>query len=187
MGRLEPFGGRHVHHITTEGDPHTPFGRGLSDAEAIFCVKEKLHEPLRMAADMGVTVLLEPHGRLTDSIDHMQRLLHECDSPALRINLDTGNLWLGGGDPLAFIRTFGGKIQHVHWKDLPAEMAAHRGKVFGCGMATIPLGSGVVGIEPIFRALQAAGFSGHTTLEVAGEEAVLASYEYLKQLGAAEP
>lgn len=175
------IGVKHV--ITTEGDPKTPFGHGLSETEALFSIREKLHEPLRAAADHGVKILLEPHGKYTDSVDHMEKILDLCDSPALGINLDTGNLWLGGGDPVEMVRRLGSKIEHVHWKDMPTEMEAKRGTMFGCGMAVIPLGTGAVDIKGTFEALTKAGFDGYTTLEVAGEEAVLASYSYLKSLG----
>jgi inosose dehydratase len=80
------------------------------------------------------------------------------------------------------VREFGELIEHVHWKDLPAEMEEQRGKLNGCGMALIGLGSGVVGIEPIYQELRKAGFDGHTTLEIAGEEAVLASKRFLESL-----
>jgi inosose dehydratase len=49
-------------------------------------------------------------------------------------------------------------------------------------MATIALGSGVVGIEAIYRTLVEVGFDGHTTLEVAGEDAVLGSRNFLEKL-----
>ncbi len=177
------IGVRHV--ITTEGDPKTEFGHKLTEAEALFSIREKLHEPLRAAADHGVKILLEPHGRYTDSMVHMEKILDLCDSPALGVNLDTGNLWLGGGDPVAMVRRLGAKIEHVHWKDMPADMEAQRGKLFGCGMAVIPLGTGVVDIRGVFAELQRIGFDGCTTLEVAGEESVKASHAFLKSLGAA--
>ncbi|TVR70797.1 MAG: sugar phosphate isomerase/epimerase [Spirochaetaceae bacterium] len=176
------MGVKHV--ITTEGDPKTEFGEGLSDGEAIFSIRSKLHEPLRMAADYGVKLLLEPHGRYTDSMEHMEKILDSCNSDALGVNLDTGNLWLGGGDPVAMVKKFGSKIEHVHWKDMPADLEPQRGKVFGAGMAIIPLGTGVVDIKGTFAALQAAGFDGYTTLEIAGDEAVKKSHQYLKELGA---
>jgi inosose dehydratase len=176
------IGVKHV--ISTEGDPKTEFGHQLSDAEAIFSIREKLYEPLRLAADSGVKILLEPHGKYTDSIAHMERILDACDSPAVGVNLDTGNLWLGGGDPLAMIRKLGPKIEHVHWKDMPKEMEEKRGTMFGCGMALIPLGTGVVDIRGVFRELRKIGFDGYTTLEIAGEENVKASYAFLKSLGA---
>ena len=176
------IGVRHV--ITTEGDPKTSFGHALSDSEAMFAIREKLFEPLRVAEDHGVKILLEPHGKYTDSIDHMEHLLELCDSSALGINLDTGNLWLGGGDPVEMVRRLGGQIEHVHWKDMPADLEAKRGTVFGTGMAVIALGEGVVDIKGTYEALQEAGFDGATTLEIAGDEAVLASHAYLKALGA---
>jgi inosose dehydratase len=176
------IGVKHV--ITTEGDPKTAFGHNLSEAEAIFTIREKLYEPLRMAADYGVKILLEPHGVFTDSADSLERIIDACDSPALGVNLDTGNLWLGGGDPVQFVHRFAGKIEHVHWKDHPQEMLAKRGLMHGTGMAVVPLGSGCVDIVGTFRALESIGFDGYTTLEIAGDDAILQSYALLKSLGA---
>ncbi len=176
------IGVKHV--ITAEGDPRTPFGKSLTIEEAIFSIAEKLYEPLRFAEDYGVKILIEPHGHISDSVELMGRLLDKCNSRALGINLDTGNLWLGGGDPLEMIGKFGSKIEHVHWKDLPAKMIEKRGTQFGCGMSLTALGDGVIGIEAIYRALEKSGFDGYSTLEIAGEEAVLKSFEYLKKLGA---
>lgn len=174
------IGVKHV--ITTEGEPATPFGHSLTTDQKIFCVREKLYEPLRLAEDLGVKLLLEPHGPVSCDITLLDRVLDACDSDALALNLDTGNLWLGGGDPVAFVQKFGAKIEHVHWKDMPAEMSAKRGTCFGCGMATIALGDGAAGISEVVRALEKVGFAGHTTLEIAGEQAVLASREFLKTL-----
>ncbi|MDX1640298.1 MAG: sugar phosphate isomerase/epimerase family protein [Balneolaceae bacterium] len=172
------------HVITTEGDPETEFGHRLSDDEALFIIREKLHEPLRLAEDLGVKILMEPHGRITDSAEHMEKLLDSANSDALALNLDTGNYWLGGENPVDFVNRFGEKIEHVHWKDMPEEFLSQRGDIFGCGMTTIALGQGEVDIEGVVEALKKTGFTGHTTLEIAGEQAVLDSYKYLKSFGA---
>lgn len=176
------IGVKHV--VTTEGEPVTAFGQGLSFDEAIFSIVEKLQEPLRVAEDYGVTILLEPHGPYTGTIDGTSAILERAASPALALNLDTGNLWLAGSDPVEYVRTFGDLIQHVHWKDLGSEWESKRGTLFGCGMSTIAVGSGVIDIEGTFAALEAAGYSGHSTLEVGGDDAVLASADYLVSLGA---
>ena len=173
-----------THVITAEGDPKTTFGKNLSTSEAIFSIAEKLYEPLRFAEDYGVKILLEPHGHISDSVKLMGEVLDKCNSPALGINLDTGNLWLGGGDSLEMIDKLGSKIEHVHWKDLPKEMIEKRGTQFGCGMSLTALGDGVIDIKAIFKALVKTGFDGYTTLEIAGEEAVLKSFDFLKKLGA---
>lgn len=168
--------------ITTEGDPKTEFGHHLTDDQRLFTIREKLHEPIRWAEEFGVELLLEPHGILTDTVQGMARILDALGhEQTVGVNLDTGNSWLGGGDPLEFVRVFGRRIRHVHWKDMPAEMIPKRGKIFGCGMGLIPLGDGVVGLEAIVRELKHIGFNGPTTLEIAGEAAVKTSAQRLRE------
>ncbi len=168
--------------ITTEGDPKTDFGHRLTEDQRLFSIREKLYEPILWAEEFGIELLLEPHGILTDTVPGMSRILDALGhEKTVGINLDTGNSWLGGGDPLQFVKQFQTRIKHVHWKDMPAEMAAQRGKMFGCGMGLIPLGDGVVGIEAIVKELKKIGFDGPTTLEVAGEAAVKTSAERLRQ------
>ena len=174
------------HVITTEGDPKTPFGHALTPAERLFAIREKLYTPVLWAEELGIELLIEPHGIVTDCVDGMAALLDSLGHPeSVGVCLDTGNSWLGGGEPLEFIRRFGPRIRHVHWKDIGAEFVPRRGTLFGCGMATIPLGDGVVGIPAVVRALREAGFDGATTLEIAGEENVRRSVERLGEwLGA---
>lgn len=168
--------------ITTDGDPKTDFGHGLSDEQAFFAIREKLDEPVRWAAELGVELLLECHGKYTDTDDNMARLLDELGhEDVVGVNLDTGNCWLGGGDPRAFVRRFAGRIRHVHWKDMPADWETKRGTMFGCGMGAIPLGDGVVEVEAVVKDLLAAGFDGPTTLEVAGPSNVRKSAERLRE------
>jgi inosose dehydratase len=167
--------------ITTEGNPKTAFGKSLSDVQRLLIICEKLHEPIRWAEEFEIELLLEPHGILTDTVEGMGRLLENVGHEGtVGINLDTGNSWLGGGDPLQFVEVFGSRIRHVHWKDIPASWSSQRGKVFGCGMSSIPLGDGVVGIEAIVDALRARGFDGPTTLEVGGRENVQLSAHRLR-------
>ncbi len=155
---------------------------GLTAEQRRFAIREKLHVPVQWAEELGVELLLEPHGIVTDSVEGMAELLELLGHrESVGICLDTGNSWLGGGEPLEFIRRFGKRIRHVHWKDMGAEWLDRRGEVFGCGMATIALGDGVVGIPEIVDALERIGFDGYTTLEVAGEENVKRSVARLKE------
>ena len=167
--------------VTTEGDPKTAFGKSLTYDESIFTIREKLHDPIRWASELGIDLLLEPHGRLTDTTNGMSDILEAIEnSDCIGINLDTGNAWLGGSDPADFVRRFGKTIKHVHWKDLTAVWERQRGKICGCGMGDIPLGDGVVGIAEIFSELKRVGFDGPTTLEVAGEENLRTSIKRLQ-------
>ena len=79
------------------------------------------------------------------------------------------------------VKVFGNRIKHVHWKDMGAEWEEKRGTMFGCGMGMIPLGDGVVGIQSIVDELLKIGFDGPTTLEVAGQDAVLTSATRLRE------
>ena len=169
------------HVITCEGDPKTEFGHNLSLKEKIFLTVEKLYTPVLWAEDLGVKLLLEPHGVVTDNIDAMEEVLDKLGhKESVGICLDTGNSWLGGGDPLEYVKRFGDRIDHVHWKDLPADMEEQRGKMFGCGMAPIAIGEGVIDVESVVKALLKNGYDGYTTMEVFGKENVLNSVKALK-------
>ncbi len=172
------LGIRHV--ITTEGEPKTEFGRSLTWDQQIFAIRERLYEPILWAEELGIELLLETHGPVTDSVEQMACLLDTLGhAEIVSICLDTGNSWLGGAEPLEFIRRFGSRIRHVHWKDMGADWESRRGTVFGCGMGSIALGEGVVGLEKIVQALVDIGYQGDTTVEVAGEDNVRASVERL--------
>jgi len=167
--------------ITTEGDPKTKFGEALSHEERIFSIVEKLYWPVRWAAELGVELLIEPHGIVTDDIDATSELLERLGHPeTIGLNLDTGNLWLGGGDNFKYIERFGARIKHVHWKDLGSEWEAKRGQQFGCGMGSIALGDGVIGLPEIAAELKRIGFDGPTTLEVFGADNVKTSADRLR-------
>ncbi len=168
--------------ITTEGEPNTKFGHSLSISEQLFTIREKLQSPIAWAKELGIKLLIEPHGPVTDSVNLMGDLLDSLKADdTVGICLDTGNSWLGGAEPIDYIKTFGNRIGHVHWKDMPAEMESQRGKIFGCGMAVIPLGDGVVGIPEIVKELEKNGLNVATTLEIAGTENVKTSIQRLNE------
>lgn len=173
------------HVITTEGDPKTEFGHELTGEEQFFAIREKLYTPILWAEELGVQLLLETHGAVTDSIDGMAGLLDSLGhEDTVGICLDTGNSWLGGAEPIEYVHTFGQRIKHVHWKDMGPEWVAKRSTLYGCGMATIPLGDGVIDLPAIVNALKDVGFDGPTTLEVAGPDNVKKSVERLRQWSA---
>ena len=168
--------------ITTEGEPKTDFGKSLSVAEQLFSIREKLQVPIEWAEEFGIKLLLETHGPVTDSVKRMGDLLDLLEhEKTVGICLDTGNCWLGGASPLEYVKTFEDRIVHVHWKDMSVEWGSKRGTMFGCGMSTIALGDGVVGIPAIVAELKRRGFFGNTTIEVAGASKVRLSVERLQK------
>ncbi len=170
--------------VTTETDPRSHWAEKLTYEQRVFITAEKLYEPVRMAEDYGVNILLEPHGPITGSIKGIQDVMHQLGDPkALGVNLDTGNSWLGGSDPVKMAKVFKDKIHHVHWKDLGQEWVEKRGKLFGCGFSTIALGDGVIDIKGVIRELKDAPAKS-STLEIIGSEDILKkSVAFLKAQG----
>jgi inosose dehydratase len=170
--------------VTTDTDPHSEWAKKLSYEQRVFVCAEKLYTPVKMAADYGVRILLEPHGPLTDSIKGLQDLFAMLGDPeSLGVNLDTGNSWLGGTDPVEMARVFKKKIHHVHWKDLGAEWIPKRGTQFGCGFSTIAIGDGVIDIKGICDVLRDAKIDS-STLEIVGSaETLQKSKRYLQGCG----
>jgi inosose dehydratase len=170
--------------VTTDTDPRSEWAQKLSYEEQIFVMAEKLYTPVKMAADYGVRILLEPHGPVTDSIKGLQDVFDRLGNPeSLGVNLDTGNSWLGGADPVEMARVFKDKIHHIHWKDLDAEWEPKRGTMYGCGFSTIALGDGVVDIKGVCEVLKDTNIDS-CTLEIIGSEDILKkSVEYLKECG----
>ena len=170
--------------VTTDTDPHSEWAESLSYQERVFIMAEKLYTPVKMAADYGVNILLEPHGPITDSIKGLQDVFDRLGNPdSLGVNLDTGNSWLGGADPVEMAKVFKDKIHHIHWKDLGPEWEPKRGTVFGCGFSTIALGDGVIDIKDVCEVLKDADIPS-STLEIIGSEDILKkSVKYLKNNG----
>lgn len=170
--------------ITTDTDPRSEWAENLTYEQQVFIMAEKLYTPVRMAADYGVNILLEPHGPITDSIKGLQDVFDLLGNPpSLGVNLDTGNSWLGGADPVEMARVFKKKIHHIHWKDLGEEWVPKRGKLYGCGFSTIALGDGVIDIKGVCEVLKDADIPS-STLEIVGtEENLKKSVAYLRANG----
>ena len=168
--------------ITCDGEPHTAFGKSLTPAGQLLLIRDKLQVPIEWAEELGIRLLLETHGPVTDNITLMGDLLSAIGhEKTVGVCLDTGNCWLGGGDPLAYVKAFGTRIGHVHWKDIPEGLEAKRGYIFGCGMSLIAVGEGLVGIEAVVIELRNSGIDVATTLEIAGPDAVRISAQRLRE------
>ena len=103
------------------------------------------------------------------------------NDPALGINLDTGNSWLGGADPVEMAKEFKHQIKHIHWKDLDESWLPLRGKKFGCGFCTIPIGKGIIPVKEVCDVLRDCDIEA-STLEVCGNKEILQeSVRYLRE------
>jgi inosose dehydratase len=122
-----------------------------------------------LVAGHGLTMAIHPHvGTLIERDDAVQRLLADTQAGWC---LDTGHLFIGGTDPVDFVRHNGARIVHVHLKDVDAELAARvRAGELSLVEATQlglfrPLGQGDARIEEVLRALDQAGYGRWLVLE----------------------
>jgi inosose dehydratase len=170
--------------ITTESEPLTEWGKKLTLEQATFVIAEKLYEPVRMANDYGVRILLENHGPITDTAEGLKRIFDLLDNnPAIGLNLDTGNSWLGGSDPVELAKMFKEKIHHIHWKDLGEDWVPRRKKQFGAGFSTIAMGDGVIDIKGVCAVLKDAKIET-STLEIVGDPSIYhKSVDFLRTCG----
>lgn len=154
---------------TTDG-LHAP--HGLADAEAMDLMKRSYEQIIEVAEAHKVIVNIEPHGYFTTKPDFMARMLDFCQSQYLRLNLDTGNTFIAGQDPVAFLKRFIDRVSHVHVKDVSETLAAAtRGKQTGIAVSHCALGDGVNAdnIKKCLAVLRDSGYQGVLSMECEGQ------------------
>jgi inosose dehydratase len=122
-----------------------------------------------IAAEYGVLAVIHPHvGTMVETSDDIEKVL---SGSGIGFCLDTGHMFIGGADPVAFARSHADRIKHVHAKDVKFELA---NKVISGELTYyqaviegmyVPLGQGDVDIAAIVTALQSAHFAGWYVLE----------------------
>lgn len=153
---------------TTDG-LHAP--EGIADREAMAFMKRSYEQILRVAEAHQIIVNVEPHGYFTTNPERMAEMQAFSASPYLRMNMDTGNTYIAGQDPVAFLQRFLGRVSHVHVKDVSASLAAAlRGGATGIAVSHCSLGEGVNAdnIRRCLTLLHEAGYQGALSIECEG-------------------
>jgi sugar phosphate isomerase/epimerase len=156
--------------IATTDGLHQP--EGLDDDEAMELMRRSYGQILEVAEAYEVTINIEVHGYFTTNPDRMEQMLHFCQSPYLRLNMDTGNSFIAGQDPVAFCRRFQHLVSHVHVKDVsPSLAAAVRGAETGIAVSQCAIGEGVnaPNIRGVLQILRDRGFHGVLSMECEGQ------------------
>lgn len=103
-----------------------------TEAEDFVLMRYTLYEAAQVAERRGVKIGLECHAQYSKTPDGLDRIYNLVQSPAIGINLDTGNAYLAGQDPYAWLERVVDRLVHLHAKDISDEhSAAERGKVTG--------------------------------------------------------
>lgn len=157
-------------HVDTTDGMHAP--EGLTETEALDSMKRCYEQIMEVAAAHEVTVNVEPHGYFTTRPDAMEKILSFVDSPFLKMNMDTGNTFIAGQDPVEFLRRFLPKVSHVHVKDVSESLArAVRGGQTGIAVSHCSLGEGVNAdnIRNCLTLLRDSGYKGVLSIECEGQ------------------
>jgi sugar phosphate isomerase/epimerase len=156
--------------IATTDGLHQP--EGLADAEALELMKRSYGQILEVAEAYEITINIEVHGYFTTNPEMMDHMLRFCQSPYLRLNMDTGNSFIAGQDPVAFCERFKDRVSHVHVKDVsPSLAAAVRGEQTGIAVSQCAIGEGVNAdnIRGVLKILRDRGFDGVLSMECEGQ------------------
>jgi sugar phosphate isomerase/epimerase len=157
-------------HIDTTDNMLKP--EGLTDHQALEMMKRTYGEVLETAARYDMIINIEPHGYYTTKPDFMDQMLNFYDTPLLRMNMDTGNTFIAGQDPVAFLERFKDRVSHVHVKDVSESLAAAaRGELTGIAVSQTAIGDGVNvdNIRRCFDILVDIGYDGVVSIECEGQ------------------
>jgi sugar phosphate isomerase/epimerase len=157
-------------HIDTTDHMYKP--KSLTDEEAMEMMKRIYGDVVEAAERYKIIINIEPHGYYTTKPEFMARMLDFCDSPYLRMNMDTGNTFIAGQDPVAFLQRFKDRVSHVHIKDVSESLAASlRGELTGIAVSQVAIGDGVNvdNIRKCFDILVEIEYDGVVSIECEGQ------------------
>jgi len=145
---------------------------GYTDQQAMDQMKWFYEQIIEVAEAYEIDITIEIHGYFTTNIDRLGEMLNFVDSPRLCLNLDTGNSFISGANPVEFANRFAKKVSHVHIKDVSKELAdAARGNDTGIALSHSAIGDGVNAdnIRETLKVLHKAGFAGPLSMECEGQ------------------
>ncbi len=103
-----------------------------TEEEDHVLMRYTLYEAAQVAEPRGILIGLECHAQYSKTPDGLDRIYNLVKSPAIGINLDTGNAYLAGQDPYAWLERVVDRLVHLHAKDITVQHSdAERGKVTG--------------------------------------------------------
>ena len=114
-----------------------------SEAENQTLMRYVLEAATDACLGRDVMLVLETHGEYTSTPEKLEATLNLVVDKPIGINFDTGNAFLSGNDPYAWLEAIIDRVVHVHAKDISEKNARlYRGKVHG--MLGCACGDGVI-------------------------------------------
>lgn len=139
------------------------------DAEQWKQFLEGLEMVWSMCTDRGYEATFHPHaGTYVESGWEIERLLEDS---TVGVCYDTGHLTIGGSDPLAAIRSWGQRINHIHIKDTRLDVVRRYmdervpAETYYAGEPFAPFGEGDVDIAAVLAEIRKLGFRQWLVIE----------------------
>ena len=146
----------------------------VSHAQGTDWILEGLSAGAAYAESHGVILALENHGKFAGRSDQVRAIIDAVASPALRVNLDTGNFLPVGQNPTEAAKHLADLVVLAHLKDMRPATGDEASHVFadpdGRLLTGSVIGAGLVDLPAIRAVLESAGYDGWWSLEYEGGE-----------------
>ena len=153
-----------------------------TEEEDFILMRYVLTVAAAVAEPRGIMIGLEPHQQYSKSPDGLDRIYKLVDSPAIGINFDTGNAYLSGQDPIAWLERVKDRLVHIHAKDISIQQSKdERGKVTGTP-AGCACGEGVIDWKKVIEVCKTAPRDVVLSVECGTVDQAKRSIEHLKDL-----
>ena len=126
-----------------------------TEDEDFVLIKYSITEAEKVCARRGIKIGLEMHQTYSLIPEKYDRIMDLVISPWVGANFDTGNAYLGGQDPIAWMERIKHRLVHMHAKDISVEQSdAERGRVMGTAVGCA-CGDGVIDWAAVMAILRA--------------------------------
>jgi len=141
-----------------------------------------LHEAAAVAEPRGILIGLEMHQQYSKTPAGLDKIHRLVKSKAIGINFDTGNSYLAGQDPIAWLGHVLDRLVHLHAKDISIQQSkAERGKVTGTPVGCA-CGDGVIDWKKVIQLCRRAPRDIVFSVECGTVEQAKRSIKYLRSL-----
>ena len=146
-------------------------------------MKYTLTEAAMVAERHGILIGLEQHQQYSKTPEGLKSIYELVESPAIGINFDTGNAYLGGGgDIYDWLESVKHNLVHFHAKDISIQQGQdERGKVTGTPVGCA-CGDGVVDWKRVIEIVKTSGKEVVFSVECGTVPDAVKSFEYLSKL-----
>jgi len=144
---------------------------GVTMEESIKMIIDGLKRSSSYAEEKGIILALENHGRITNNIDILKRIIEGVNSENLKINMDTGNFyWFGYrlSEVKEIIEEIIPLTAHTHMKNGKTERKEERRKPGEVKL--VPLPDGDIDLSKVIGKLKSSGYKGAISIEDEFEE-----------------